>query len=96
MSISERIELIMSREKLTTDTLAGWLGISRARVSQKISGKIWDSLNEVMIISDKTGYSFNWICQGLGPEQESEAIEALENFKHIGPSQVAERTQPNI
>lgn len=73
----------MGRKKISTKELAGYLGITDSRVRQKLADNIWDSISELTAISDHTGYSFNWLAQGIGPEPESEAMDALENKKHF-------------
>lgn len=86
MSLSERIKLILTREKISDRTVAEWLDLTPSRVSQKMKDAIW-GIDDVLKISEKTGYAFNWICQGYGPEHEDETVAALENYK---PGTVAE------
>lgn len=83
MSINERIKIIRDRLDLSTNTVSEWLNITPQRLRQKVADGIWN-LEDINIICDRTGYSFNWICQGYGPEKESDAIEALESYKLKG------------
>lgn len=68
MTINERIRLILDREKIPNKDLAGWLGMTNSRLSQKFKEGIWDSVAELQKISDHTGYYLDWLITGEGEE----------------------------
>ena len=71
-SINERIKLIMQRERIPAKTVANWLNFGESRASQKFKDGVWDSLAELKILSEKTGYELHWIISGTGPEKATE------------------------
>jgi hypothetical protein len=85
MSIFERIRLILNREKISDKTVAGWLGLTPQRLSQKFRDNRWDSLREIEIIAEKTGYRFEWIHSGTG----SEKYDNKENLGNINETEEA-------
>jgi SOS-response transcriptional repressor LexA len=46
--------------------------MTNSRLSQKFREGIWDSLVELQKISEKTGYSIDWIITGDGPTKRTE------------------------
>jgi len=66
MSVNERIQLILKEKRIKDKDLAGWLGISAGRLSQKFKDGVWDSLAELKIISESTGATVEWLAHGIG------------------------------
>jgi phage repressor protein C with HTH and peptisase S24 domain len=79
MSISERIKLVFEREGITNIVAAGWLGITASRMSQKMNDAIWDSVRELTLVSEMTGYNLEWLVYGTGAEKLQETFESKEN-----------------
>lgn len=69
MSINERIKLIIDRSGLNQKEAAEWFGFTPGRLSQKLKGEIWDSVQELQQISKHTGYNLDWIVTGEGEEK---------------------------
>jgi hypothetical protein len=66
MTINERIRIILDREKIQNKDLATWLGMTNSRLSQKFKEGIWDSVEELSVIADRTDYHLDWIITGKG------------------------------
>jgi hypothetical protein len=69
MSINERIRLILDRDKIANKDVAEWLSMTNSRLSQKFKDGIWDSVAELKVLADKTGYRLDWLISGKGPEK---------------------------
>ena len=87
MLISERIRAIMALKKLSTTDLGKALGVSDSRIRQKLNENNWDSISELEKISNLTGYHFDWILRGEGPnlndmQSESIANESQSKYKN--------------
>lgn len=70
MAINERIRQILFSEKIANKDVAEWLGMTSSRLSQKLKDEIWDSVEELKKISEKTGYRLDWIVTGNGDPKE--------------------------
>ena len=66
ISINERIRLILDRSGIDNIVVAGWLGMTNSRMSQKFKGGIWDSVAELRVIAEKTGVDLDWLITGKG------------------------------
>lgn len=77
MTISERIQLVLDRGKYTDAVVAGWIGVSPARISQKRKESIWDSISEATTICEMTGYNLEWLVYGTGPEKIEDAVDMV-------------------
>lgn len=65
-SINERIRLILDRAGITNKDVADWLGMTNSRLSQKFKAGIWDSVDELKVIAERTGYSLDSLITGVG------------------------------
>jgi SOS-response transcriptional repressor LexA len=64
MTINERIRLILDRKGISNKTVAEWLSMTNSRLSQKFKEGIWDSVAELQVIAEKTGFALDWIITG--------------------------------
>lgn len=78
MPIGERIRQILAEQKLTDKDVAGWLGITPQRLSQKFKDDIWDSISEIETISTKTWISTEWLISGTGPKKHDDYFELIQ------------------
>jgi hypothetical protein len=74
MTINERIRIILDREKIQNKDLAIWLGMTNSRLSQKFKEGIWDSVEELTVIAEKTNYHLDWIITGKGEPKSGAAL----------------------
>jgi hypothetical protein len=89
MSINERIRLILDREKIANKDVAEWLSMTNSRLSQKFKEGIWDSLAELQLLAEKTGYRLDWIIEGKGAEKAGAAsVSEPGDMKYEGNPQV--------
>lgn len=77
MALSERIRQIVERMKWQDQEFAEKLGMSKQTLSQRFSKSNW-TMEEIVQITEISGFSIYWICQGLGPEKEIDVISAIE------------------
>lgn len=82
--INHRIKQILSELGLSSRQLAAWLNVSDGRISQKFKEGVWDSLEELKLISANSGYSLDWIVTGKGHKHFME--------KELGPPSAEEPT----
>lgn len=97
ISINERIRLILDRQKITNKDVAAWLGMTNSRLSQKFKEGIWDSVDELKVISKHTGVAL-FLEQGgrievLQDLMGHSDIDTTMVYAHI--SQTRKRTQKN-
>lgn len=79
MSISERIRDIIKERKLQDQEFASLIDMSKATLSQRFNLKNW-TVDELIQISEVTGYSLSWMLEGFGPRLMSDHVQAIENF----------------
>lgn len=79
MALTERIRTIVDRLRWQDQEFATKLGLSKATLSQRFAKSNW-SIDEVISITELTGYSLYWLCQGLGPEKERDVIKAIDEL----------------
>ena len=80
MSINDRIRRILNGNGWQDQEFASKLGMSKATLSQRFSKNNW-TVDELILISELTGYSFSWICEGYGPEMEVDHHNAIEKWE---------------
>jgi hypothetical protein len=83
MTINERIRIILDREKIQNKDLAVWLGMTNSRLSQKFKEGIWDSVEELSVVAEKTNYHLDWIITGKG-EPKSGSLVAESPIEYEG------------
>jgi transcriptional regulator with XRE-family HTH domain len=88
MSINERIRLILDREKISNKDVAEWLGMTNSRLSQKFKEGIWDSVEELKLITERTGYNLDWIITGKGAAKADASAVAEPELKLEGNPQI--------
>jgi hypothetical protein len=84
MTINERIRIILDREKIQNKDLATWLGMTNSRLSQKFKEGIWDSVEELSVIADRTDYHLDWIITGKGEPKKIGSMVAEPPIEMVG------------
>jgi transcriptional regulator with XRE-family HTH domain len=66
MSINERIRQVLKEGQVSQKSLADALGISEGRLSQKFKAGIWDSIEEIKVVSSLCQCRLDWLITGKG------------------------------
>lgn len=82
MSINERIRQVLKEQDIRDKALAVALGISPSRLSQKFKDGIWDSVEEIKVVSDLCHCRLDWLITGKGiknPVREDDFLQLKED-----------------
>lgn len=82
MKAKERIAIALERSGKSQRDLAKYMGLSSPTVSSMLAKDDIDSMKYLKAVQDITGYRFEWLRTGQGPETigESEDSGANETF----------------
>jgi transcriptional regulator with XRE-family HTH domain len=79
LTVLERINIALERSDRSQRDLAKLMGLSPSGVNKMLSKDV-DSIKYLKAVEDLTGYSFEWLRTGSGPEKldmETNEIDAL-------------------
>lgn len=75
MDIKKRIIYALEKSGKTRQSLADRLDLGRAAVSDMLNKEgEFDSLKYIVATAELTGFSFQWLCTGTGPEKEHSGV----------------------
>jgi transcriptional regulator with XRE-family HTH domain len=75
MDVKSRIIYALEKSSVSRQALADKLGLGRGAVSAKLNGDAeFDSLKYVEATAELTGFRFEWLRTGQGPELEGEVL----------------------
>lgn len=74
MSVTERISNALTRSGKSQRDLAKHMGLTSPTVSAQLSKEEIDSIKYLQATAEITGYSFEWLRTGTGPEKKSDAL----------------------
>lgn len=72
MTVKERIALALERSDKSQRDLAKLMGLSSPTVSSMLSKDEIDSIKYLKAVEDLTGFRFEWLRTGSGPEKVGE------------------------
>ena len=70
MRVKERISIALERSNKSQRDLAKFMGLSSPTVSSMLSKDDIDSVKYLKAVEDLTGYRFEWLRTGKGPEKK--------------------------
>jgi transcriptional regulator with XRE-family HTH domain len=75
VSIRERIAIALERSRKSQRDLAKAMGLTSPTVSSMLSKDEIDSIKYLRAVEELTGFSFEWIRTGTGPEKTEVVVE---------------------
>lgn len=74
MTRNQRLSFALDQSRIGQTGLSEELGTSASNISKRLRGDEIDSLDFIRAVSRLTGYAFEWLADGTGPERESDDV----------------------